>query len=207
MGPIPVADLPAGGYGGAPGGTSGDWVRFHNLKPRKRSERRAVLDKESLEKARLAQRVGGFERYEDPGSVAGSAAGAASAGYMPESERFITDVAGEAKLQREEAAARKAAAILRRREESRQREELRWKRMDEAKKEEEDRVRRMREDGGKAAKNVGSMPYDFVTLQYRKGEEGERLKYQDDRVKYRAAMRAQHLHALSSGQKYDVLTG
>lgn len=134
--------------------------------------------------------MGGFERYADPGNVAGSAAGADSAGYMPESERFITDVAGEAKLHREEQAARKAAAILRRREESRQREELRWKRMDEAKKEEEERVRRMREDGGKAAKNVGSMPYDFVTLQYRSGEGGDKLRYQDDRVKYRAAMRA-----------------
>lgn len=54
VGPIPIAELPAGGYGGAPGSDGGDWVRFHNLKPRKRSERRAVLDKESLEKARLA---------------------------------------------------------------------------------------------------------------------------------------------------------
>ena len=126
---------------------------------------------------------------------------------MPESERFITDVAGEAKLEREEAAARKAAAILRRREESRQREDLRWKRMDEAKKEEEERVHQMREDGRKAMKNVGSMPYDFVTLEYRAGGEGDRLRYQDDRVRYRAAVRAQHLSAVSSGQRYDPLTG
>jgi len=55
VGPIPIAELPASGFGGAPGEESGEWVRFHNLKPRKRSERKAVLDKESLEKARLQQ--------------------------------------------------------------------------------------------------------------------------------------------------------
>lgn len=77
-----------------------------------------MMDKETLEKARLAQRREGFHRYEDPGRVAG-ADGPESASYMSEPDRFVRDVAGEEKLRREDMAARKAVEVLRRREDVR----------------------------------------------------------------------------------------
>ena len=65
-----------------------------------------------------------------------------------------------------------------------------------------------RQAGIKAKRNASSIPYDMVTLQYHDSLDGERLRYHDDKVRYRAAVRSSNL--LKNGGSragYDILTG
>jgi len=80
-----------------------------------------------------------------------------------------------------------------------------------------------------AKKNASGVPYNTVTLQYNDGADGERLRYlsnlflldssyfnlaccinrhEDDMVRYRGALRAQHLVECGDTRAdYDILNG
>ena len=62
------------------------------------------------------QRRGAYHKYTDPGAVIAPDDQHADA-FISESERFLTDVAAEEKLRREEYQAKRAQEILRKREE------------------------------------------------------------------------------------------
>ena len=59
-----------------------------------------------------------------------------------------------------------------------------------------------------ARKNSSCVPYDTVTLKYDEGKGGEELRYQDDLVRYRAALRSQNLMVCGDTRvNYDIING
>ena len=177
-----------------------------NIQPQPRHARKFATDKETVEKSRLKQRTGGFTKYVDPAGLIGSA-DPSSAGYMPPSDQFVTDVAAEAKLHRQADAAKRANGLLRRREAVAARDEARWEGMEAAKEAEEQRVARLRENAKAAAANRRSMAYDPLTLKYEDSQAGRALKRQDDQIMYRAALRAQRLQHKGNGAEFNLVNG
>ena len=55
-----------------------------------------------------------------------------------------------------------------------------------------------RQAGIKAKRNASSIPYDMVTLQYHDSLDGERLRYHDDKVRYRAAVRSSNAQRMAN---------
>jgi len=177
---------------------------FKNVAPRTRHERRAVLDKESLEKSRLAERREGHQRFEAHYKVTGDTEGAP--GYITEADRFYTDTAGTEKMKRDEYLRAKEMNYVNRRNQATEREDRRWKHMEEQKQAEEERWNQLREDGSKARRNNSSVPYNPLTLRYNDGKDGERLRYADAEIKHRAALRAENLHKHDSAG-YNPING
>merc|ERR1711939_933145 len=78
---------------------------FRNVKPLGRDEKKAMNDKESIEKQRLRERREEFFHFEEPnardaGGV--SAAGPGTVGWVPESDRFNKDSAHAEKMAQKE---------------------------------------------------------------------------------------------------------
>lgn len=59
----------------------------------------------------------------------------------------------------------------------------------------------------KGKTNVESVSYNTITLQYKDDFGGQKLKFEDDSVRYRAALRAKFLYSKGHRQDYDVITG
>ena len=185
---------------------------FRNIKPKTRQERAALRDKVALEKDRLMKRTGlaaKMYRENAPDTSDGLVVPRPdAAGFMADSDRFHTDVAGEDKLRRD---AKIKQDYLRRehtRLERAKAEEQRWARIQQEKANEEANWLAERQAGIKAKRNASSVPFDMVTLQYHDSLDGERLRYHDDKVRYRAAVRSSNL--LKNGGSragYDILTG
>ena len=52
------------------------------------------------------------------------------------------------------------------------------------------------------------MPYDAITLKYNDGLDGERLRYHDDKVRFRGAVRSRNLQKCGDSRAgYDIITG
>merc|ERR1712070_1353358 len=68
-----------------------------NVQPQTRKERQAQSFREDLEKMRLRQRRENYCHYEEGGIVQP----AESLGYISEADRFVTDIAGVNKTERE----------------------------------------------------------------------------------------------------------
>lgn len=89
-----------------------------------------------------------------------------------------------------------------------EREEARWKSIEEKKLEEERYWDQQRESGAKALKNNSCVPYDAITLRYNDGIDGDRLRYDDEKVRYRAALRSQNLMRCGDTRTgYDIVSG
>lgn len=58
-----------------------------------------------------------------------------------------------------------------------------------------------------AKNNSSSVSYNPITLRYNDSNEGAELKFQDDSVRYRGAMRARNLYEKKSGQAFNIITG
>ena len=93
----------------------------NNIAPRTRSQRRAVMDKESLEKDRLKRRFGGKDgratRNQDfsDSNHTHTTMHPEAQGYCPEAQRFICggfDVAGEEKQLREKRIVHSASCLI-----------------------------------------------------------------------------------------------
>ena len=167
---------------------------FKNIKPMTRKERRALKDKVALEKQRLMNRTGlAAKMYrenapENPSELLTLKPDAA--GFMADADRFHSDTAGEEFLKRKAAYNRKQDIYNNTRNTRAVNEEARWKKIESSKHQEEVYWARQRELGVKSAKNKSCVPYDPLTLQYDDTHDGERLRYADDMVRYRAAVRA-----------------
>jgi hypothetical protein len=59
----------------------------------------------------------------------------------------------------------------------------------------------------KAKANQSSLPYDPITLMYDDGNDGERLKYYDDKTRWRAGLRAQNMQKHDMSTPYNPITG
>lgn len=60
--------------------------------------------------------------------------------------------------------------------------------------------------GAISKSNKTSMPYDPISLEYGEGRDGECLRYSDEALKYRSALRAEHLQRRMNGS-YNPITG
>ena len=65
----------------------------------------------------------------------------------------------------------------------------------------------MRENSTFARSNKTSMPYNPINLRYDDGTDGERLRYSDDSLRYRGALRAEHLQQRMTSTGYNPITG
>merc|ERR1712072_417806 len=79
-------------------GTMSSAFGFRNCKPLGRDEKKAMNDKESIEKQRLRERREEFFHFEEPN------AGVGSVGWIPEADRFNTD---SAHMEKQEQAGRR----------------------------------------------------------------------------------------------------
>lgn len=176
-----------------------------------RDERRALKDKVALEKDRLMKRSGlaaRMYRENAPGPDGLTCMESNAAGYLADADRFHSDVSGEELLLRQQRYAHKQQIYEHKRVEAAVREEERWKKIEEVKAAEEAYWKEQRALGHKARKNSSCVPYDTVTLKYDEGKGGEELRYQDDLVRYRAALRSQNLMVCGDTRvNYDIING
>ena len=149
-------------------------IAFFNAPLRGKAERKALSDREGMEKQRLRERRGEHFQYADPGGLV--APDCRSGHYMGSKERFTIDTATEIRLEKEDRLRRKATDLLRRRDEGIARDEERWQKMEAEARAAEARVAFFQADGGKARRNRSGMPFDPVTLEYHGTHDGEALK-------------------------------
>lgn len=177
-----------------------------NIPRRTRAERRHLLNREAVEKARLRERRERFSHYEEPGAVVASD-DRESALYIAEADRFVTDVATEQRFLREQARERKASEIARRRDEQMSRDEARYHKMEEEARMFDERTLALQADGRPAFKNKSGEAFDPITTKYVDGPEGQLMAYQDARTMYRAQLRTVTLAEKSAGSTFNPLTG
>jgi hypothetical protein len=116
-----------------------------------------------------------------------------AAGFLADADRFHSDTAGEEFLERKAKFERKQQIYNNTRERRAENEETRWSKIEESKEVEERYWAGQRESGVKAMKNKSCVPYDPLTLQYNDSHDGEKLRYADDMVRYRANIRAENI--------------
>lgn len=185
---------------------------FRNIKPLTRDERRALKDKVALEKDRLMKRTGPqgkMYRANAPKTSMGlTVPEPDSAGYLSNADRFHTDVSGEEYLRRRAKLDHHNQQLATRRVERAQREEDRWNTIERNKFQEDTYWAQQREAGEKSRKNKSSVPYDAVTLTYSNGIHGEELRYHDDNIRYRAAVRSRNLQRNGDTRSgYNIING
>ena len=182
---------------------------FRNMKALSRVERFALKDKVALEKDRLMKRHGPeAKHYRANAPVQLITPEPDAAGFLSDADRFHTDVSGEEYLARRSKFEQKEMVLARKRVQGLQREESRWEEQMEKKAQEEAYWARQRDQGDKSKKNESSVPHDILTLTYAPGLEGERLRLRDDRVRYRAELRAINLQRNGDTRvDYNILTG
>merc|ERR1719164_10044 len=86
-------------------------------------------------------------------------------------------------------------------------EEERWRTIEVKHQIEQKRLDEMRENYSYARSNKTSMPYNPINLRYDDGHDGERLRYSDESLRYRGALRAEHLQRRMTSTGYDPITG
>lgn len=125
-----------------------------------------IYSREALEKDRLLQRRGTYERYYG-GIRAPFAISQRSAIYQPCDVRLQRTPAVEV-LKHNQQVQRKAEEVKRihRGEEMWQRENTRWQSMEQERQRNVERETAMRQEGIKAKRNSSSVPYNLVTLNY-----------------------------------------
>ncbi|KAF4666696.1 hypothetical protein FOZ61_009380 [Perkinsus olseni] len=164
--------------------------------PRSRAERQLMKDRDAVEKQRLRNRTGGYHRYEPFNNVTGVAEGCpADAGPV---ERFVTtsDLGQDLNRAEHEAFVRRRAECAESlRKERFDREAERWSAIEKNEQEEKERQQRLQADPILGRKNTSGQAYDIVGLGYHDTEEGRRLKYHDELIKWRGKLRANHLAA------------
>ena len=155
--------------------------------------------------ALVQERRGGHYRY--AGSQNPILPPENSLSYQSESERFVVDVAGEEYDQRMANIARKEAIFARKRLDRYEKEEARWAAIEQDEEMQRERQKLLQQHGDKYKKNQSSVNFDPITLKYHNTKAGHELKYNDDVIKYRAAVRANHLYSKGTHSEHNIITG
>ena len=174
-----------------------------NVAPQGRQERHSQQSKEALEKSRLRARREGFYRHEECGLVQPEG----SLGWVSDADRFVTDVASVNKNERDAAIARKEQIYYSKRLGNADREEKRWRTIEMEDDLDRQRWEEMREHGTFSRSNKTSVPYNPISLKYDDSNDGDRLRFSDDTLRYRSALRADHLQRRMNGAGYNPITG
>ena len=130
-----------------------------------------------------------------------------SLSYITEADRFVTDVAAVQKLERDAAFEKKEKQLYAKRMDRAEGEEKRWRTIEVEHQIEQRRMDEMRADFAYARSNRTSMPYNPINLRYDDGADGDRLRYSDESLRYRGALRAEHLQRRSTTTGYNPITG
>lgn len=130
-----------------------------------------------------------------------------SLSYIPEADRFITDVAGVEKSERDQAITKSEQIVYAKRMERAEAESKRWGTIQLQHELEAKRMQDMRDNASFARSNKTSMPYNPINLRYDDGTDGDRLRFSDENLRYRGALRAEHLQARQTSTGYNTLTG
>jgi len=174
----------------------------NNVQPASRKERHAQSYREDLEKSRLKNRRENFCHYEESGVTPPPD----SLGYISEADRFVTDVAAVEKGIRDAAIAKKESIVHTKRVNRADREEKRWRTIEMEHEMDQRRQEELRLEGAFSKSNKTSMPYNPINLQYGDGRDGQCLRYSDEALTYRSALRAQHLQQRQNNG-YNPITG
>jgi len=174
-----------------------------NLAPKSRAERHGTVHKEDLEKMRLSQRRECFYHYE-PNSLTPPPD---SLSHIAESDRFETNAAAAEKASRNAVLMRKEQVLHAKRIARTHTEEERWRVVEAEHEAELARHEAMAREGTFCKSNKTSMPYDPITLQYGEGKDGQCLRYSDESLRYRAAMRAANLQQRTNVAGFNPITG
>lgn len=185
---------------------------FRNIRPQTREERAHAADTNMMEKNRIMNRSGFEAREHRANAFENSAAilqpAKNAAGYINDSDRFHSDTAGEEYHARQQKVADKQAYYDRVRDMRNMSEDQRWNAIAGSQDAEAAYWQQAREDGAKALKNKSCVPYDTMSLEYNKDIDGDRLKYEDDKVKYRTQLRATNLERSGDTRTgYNILSG
>ena len=129
-----------------------------------------------------------------------------SLSFQSEADRFITNVAGEEYDERMRKVQSQNAKYEGRRQKNFEREEARWTSLENEQSAEGNKMSHMQATGEKCKKNQNSVSYDPITLKYHTTSAGQDLKYSDDIIKYRAAVRAKMMHSRSSGESCNIIS-
>ena len=133
--------------------------------------------------------------------------GADSLGYIADADRFVTDIAALNKMERDASVHKKAQQCYIKRLDRAEKEERRWGEIELAYEIEKKRMDQQRENFAYARSNKTSMPYDPITLRYDNGADGDRLRFSDESLRYRGALRAEHLQRRGASTPWDPITG
>ena len=179
---------------------------FRTMAPPNRAEggQGKGVDKEALEKRRLAERKFGHQRWQDPGSVVECEPHGLA--FASVEDRYQTGAAALLKEQRDAVIMERERKWERGRDVKLQREEQRWQAAQEEHIQNEVREQRMA-DGSKGSSNHQSVAYDPITLEYHPTQQGQRQKYEDELQRYKAGVRTETLHRRGAGDGYNPITG
>merc|ERR1719152_751686 len=86
-------------------------------------------------------------------------------------------------------------------------EEERWRTIEVKHQIEQKRLEEMRENYSYARSNKTSMPYNPINLRYDEGQDGDRLRFSDESLRYRGALRAEHLQRRGASTPHNPITG
>jgi len=174
-----------------------------NIQPQTRKERQAQSFREDLEKMRLRARRENYCVFEEGGVDQPKE----SLGYISEADRFVTDMAAVNKSERDAEFNKKEQMYYNRRMGRAENEEKRWRTIEMQHQLEQKRMEEMRANNSYARSNKTSMPYNPISLRYDDGHDGQRLRYSDDSLRYRGALRAEHLQRRMTSTGFNPLTG
>lgn len=175
-----------------------------NVVPQTRQERKAKDSREVLEKTRLRQRKEGFCHYEEGGLTP---FGPESLSHISEKDRFITDIAGVNKIEREQEVAKREQMYHNRRVKKAEMEEERWRTIETRFNLDMAREAEQRQNAAYARSNKTSMPYNPINLRYDDGVDGDRLRYSDASMLHRGALRSEHLQRRGMSTPFHPITG
>ena len=130
-----------------------------------------------------------------------------SLGFISEAERFVTDIAGVNKAEREAEVHKRETMYHNKRIVKAEKEEERWRSIEVRHQVEQNRMSEMRENVSYARSNKTSMPYNPINLRYDEGADGDRLRYSDESLRYRGALRAEHLQRRGASTPFNPITG
>jgi hypothetical protein len=190
---------------------------FRNIKAKTRIERKTAKDKVALERSRLMARSGWQARIHQKNCPETTAqltqCKPGDEGFLSDSERFHSDVAGEEFRLRADKYRKANEAQIFKRERARVRDEERWAANEKLQNLEEAKLQRMRENPNidayrTAKKNQSNVAYDITNLQYKQDTTGEAQRYYDNMVRYRAQARTRALVVLGDSRvPYNILNG
>jgi hypothetical protein len=172
--------------------------------PLSREERRALADKEAVEKSRLAQRRECFQRYQDPGVIGRPEEGTPA--FLSDSERFDRDVVSAERARRANERDVHDQFIDARRSAADRREDHRRATDEERKRAEQAHIESLRLPGRPNKNASGEQAYDIITGEYLSGDAAARAKYDDDVARWRADARAAHLDRHLNSVDYDPVS-